>query len=273
MESVISSGRVHYEVRGEGRPVVMLHGSPGDVAQMLGLMEPVFEQTNGWQRLYFDLPGNGRTQADETIDCDDRVLDFVLEFIEQQLPGRHFALAGYSYGGYLARGVIHRHSEKVDGLCLIAPRIMQDRSEKTVPQHKTIFSEPGFRESLTSDEEWVPDYMVAQTKAGLEALRKHFLPGLASYDEAFSDRLNRASPGLSFDVDDLAAPFDHPTLIVTGRQDSVTGYQDAWRLLEKYPRATYVTLDGAGHFLGMAEQVSLFRALVGEWLDRLAQQV
>jgi pimeloyl-ACP methyl ester carboxylesterase len=271
MKARISCGRVHYEVHGDGWPVVMLHGGPGDVGQMLGLVEPVFERTPGWQRLYFDLPGCGLTQADETVDCYDRVLDFVLEFIDQQLIGRRFALVGYSYGGYLARGVIRKRPGQVNGLCLIAPRIMQDRSKKTVPLHSTLFTEPGFLESLRAGEEWMPDHIVHQTNEGLKALREHFLPGLSLYDDERSEQFNQASPGLTFDVDDLPTPFEHPTLIVTGRQDSVTGYQDAWSLLDNYPRATYVVLDGAGHFLGMVEQVNLFRALVGEWLERLSK--
>jgi pimeloyl-ACP methyl ester carboxylesterase len=258
MEGIIKGGTVHYEVCGEGMPVVMLHGGPGDLNNMKGLMEPLFQGRSGWQRLYFDLPGCGLTQANEKVSTYDDVLAFVLEFITSQLPERRFALVGYSYGGYLARGIIHQWSDRVSGLCLIAPRIMQDRTMKTAPAHGTLFVEPGFREYLTPDEEWMTDYIVEQTKEGLEAMREHFLPGLELYDEDHSDQMNKLSPGLSFDVDDLAGPFEKPALVITGRQDSVTGYQDAWMLLEKYPRATYVALDRAGHFLGLVKQTKLF---------------
>jgi hypothetical protein len=40
--------------------------------------------------------------------------------------------------------------------------------------------------------------------------------------------------------------------------------------LENYPRGTFVVLDRAGHGLGV-EQEDLFRALVGEWLDRVEE--
>ena len=55
-----------------------------------------------------------------------------------------------------------------------------------------------------------------------------------------------------------------------GRQDSAVGYVDAWHVLENYPRATYAVLDRAGHGLG-EEQKGLFRALAGEWLDRVEE--
>ncbi len=46
------------------------------------------------------------------------------------------------------------------------------------------------------------------------------------------------------------------------------GYQDAWKIIENYPRATFVVLDKAGHILQI-EQDILFDSLVNEWLDRV----
>ena len=64
--------------------------------------------------------------------------------------------------------------------------------------------------------------------------------------------------------------FGKPTLVLTGRQDSHVGYKDGWRVLEKYPRATYAVLDRAGHALGV-EQKELFQTLIQEWLDRVEE--
>jgi len=47
----------------------------------------------------------------------------------------------------------------------------------------------------------------------------------------------------------LDSPFESPTLIITGRQDRVIGYQAAWDLIENNPRATFAVLDRASHFL------------------------
>jgi pimeloyl-ACP methyl ester carboxylesterase len=58
-----------------------------------------------------------------------------------------------------------------------------------------------------------------------------------------------------------------PTVILCGRQDSVTGYEDQYPLLPHYPRATYAVLDMAGHNLQL-EQPELLAALVREWLGR-----
>jgi pimeloyl-ACP methyl ester carboxylesterase len=61
-------------------------------------------------------------------------------------------------------------------------------------------------------------------------------------------------------------------VVIAGRQDHVTGYRDAWRILENYPRGTFTVLDRAGHNVHI-EQNQLFQALVGEWLDRVRESM
>jgi len=55
---------------------------------------------------------------------------------------------------------------------------------------------------------------------------------------------------------------------VTGRRDSVVGYADATRLVERYPHATLAVIDDTGHAL-IHEQPELLSALVGDWLAKI----
>lgn len=70
-------------------------------------------------------------------------------------------------------------------------------------------------------------------------------------------------------MDNVSKPFPGPSLIIAGRQDAIVGYRDAWNILEKYPRATYVVLDRAGHPL--EEKTGLVSVLMNEWLDRVEE--
>lgn len=72
------------------------------------------------------------------------------------------------------------------------------------------------------------------------------------------------------DAPEDGPPFTKPVLILAGRQDSMVGYADTWRLVEHYPRATFAVLDRAGHALPH-EQVTLLIALMAEWLDRVQE--
>jgi len=63
-------------------------------------------------------------------------------------------------------------------------------------------------------------------------------------------------------------PFEKPALIITGRQNYIVGYEDAWDYLDKFPRATFVVLDMASHNLQI-EQEQVFNSLVNELFDRI----
>ena len=112
--------------------------------------------------------------------------------------------------------------------------------------------------------------IVVQNRQALEAVRAGS-PSLEEQGDAMFQARIRDDPtryAFSFDVDALTEPLTAPALILAGRQDSIVGYRDAWKILENYPRGTFAVLDRAGHFLEI-EQDALFRALVGEWLDRV----
>jgi len=117
------------------------------------------------------------------------------------------------------------------------------------------------------DAEKLEGLTVVQTQKVLEWYREVVIPARAS-----AYRLNVEKRTFTFDIDKLAAPFEKPTLILLGRQDTHVGYRAGWDILELYPRATLAVLDRAGHALGV-EQESLFRALVNEWLDRVEENI
>ena len=107
---------------------------------------------------------------------------------------------------------------------------------------------------------------MVQTAAALAAYRSDVAPGLAVADIEALDRIQR---NWALSIEPESGPvYTGPTLIVCGRQDSVTGYADQFALLPHYPRATFAVLDVAGHNLQL-EQPELFGALVREWLQRL----
>lgn len=272
MECELKDITVHYESFGEGRPIVMLHGWSADHRWMASEMEPLFRQRHGWRRIYPDLPGHGMTLGKDWIKNRDQELDVVLEFIDAVIPGESFVVAGSSAGAYLARGVVHHRSASVDGLLLTVPLIVADDAERHVPSHVTLVADSALASELEPDEaEGLFQIVVVQSRKVLDYLRAN-VPSAETGDEAYQERI-RESPenyAFSFDVDALPEPCPAPTLIVTGRQDSVVGYGDAWRILENYPRGTFVILDRSGHFLEV-EQEDLFHALAGEWLDRVEE--
>jgi pimeloyl-ACP methyl ester carboxylesterase len=263
---------LYYEQRGQGRPLVMLHGWSLHHHHMASEMEPLFAERGGWQRLYLDLPGCGQTPARPWIRNQDDILEVVLAFIDQVIGRRRFAVAGMSAGALLARGVAHRRAAQMDGVLLLVPVTVAADADRDRPQATTVSAAPGLLASLGSEDAELLQSAVVQSERLLEALKRDYGPAQKAADAAFLDPI-RGDPeryGLCFDAADSSAPFAAPALILLGKQDPAVGYRDQLSLLDEYPRGTFAVLDRAGHLLAV-DQAGLFRALAAEWLDRVEE--
>src|SRR5829696_7411565 len=272
MECSLEHITVHYEVFGEGRPIILLPGWGMNVALTSHDIEPYFHQREGWKRIYIDPPGHGKTPGKVWITNQDKILEVILACIDKLTAGQRFCMIGISLGAYLARGVILNRSEFVDGIAMIVPGIIAEDEKRHVPPHKVLVEDPTLGAELAPEEaEWF-DMSVVHTRQWLNSLRDApQIPEHENGDFEFLGKI-REQPekyAFSFDVDSLSEPFPGPSLIVTGRQDAIVGYRDAWNILDKYPRATYAVLDRAGHFL--EDSNDMVHVLVNNWLDRVEE--
>ncbi|MGD0166992.1 MAG: alpha/beta hydrolase [Gaiellaceae bacterium] len=264
MECKVRDIAFAYEDIGSGRPLLILHGWPLDHRHVAADMEPLFVERSGWRRIYPDLPGFGNTSAPEWLASHDEMLDVVEEFLDAVAPGERFALAGTSFGGYLARGLVQRRGEEMDGLLLSVPYFAPNERQGTLPERRVLREDADFLAALEPGEEGIREITVMQTVEVLEDQRRSITAAIPLHDEIFGARMDGH---FSFPLE-LTRPFPAPTLIVTGRFDQVCGYEDAYRVLGGFPRATYAVLDCAGHALPM-ERKGPFRALVDDWLERV----
>jgi len=240
---------VFYESFGSGRPIVFLPGWGGNNGEDRAIHEPVFAHRSGWRRIYVDPPGTNNRPGDPSITNQDGMLDAIAETIEAALGQEDYAVAGTSAGGLHARGLIKRDPARVLGLLLRVPGVVADRTLRTLPTDEYLDRSPAY---------------VAAEQAKDEL---YYDPAERSADLEFLARI-QADPSTYALRDDPAVRFTRPTLIVTGRQDTVTGYADAWGLLDDYPTATYAVLDQEDHGLPV-RRPALYQALVADWLDRM----
>ncbi|MCI8639030.1 MAG: alpha/beta hydrolase [Coprococcus sp.] len=264
---------IHYEVIGEGRPVVMLHGLGCDMELMRACMEPVFSKRPGYQRIYVDLPGMGRSGTVLSYASADRILEVLTGFIDQVVPGK-FLIMGESYGGYLARGILSNDIEKVDGLMLLCPVIVPGREGRVLPPKNAEFHDRQFLDTLdTTEREQFCDYAVLADEDIYRRYKTEVAVELSQESEAFIYQL-KDHYRFSFDVDEKirTGRFERPALFVCGRQDICVGYEDALKLVKDYPRGTFALVDVAGHNLQL-EQPKLLEALVENWLLRVEKYI
>ncbi len=272
MECALENITVHYEVFGEGTPIIVLPGWGLNTRLTAHETEPYFQQRAGWKRIYIDPPGHGKTPGKDWITNQDKVLEILLACIDKLTSGQRFSLIGISMGGYLARGVRLYRGELIDGIALIIPAIIAEDEQRTVPPYKVLVEDPAVKADLTPAEIDLYDMAVVHSRKWLDYQRTFpDVPEQESGDFEFLGKI-REQPekyAFSFDVDNVPEPFPGPCLIITGRQDAIVGYWDAWNIVEKYPRATYVVFDRAGHQL--EDKQGLVSGLMNDWLDRVEE--
>jgi pimeloyl-ACP methyl ester carboxylesterase len=284
--SARSNGGIAYEERGSGAAFLALHGYSLDRRMSIGAFEPLFETEGAvarYRRVYPDLPYMGESADAFEGEGHDGMLNALCDFISEVVPEGPILLAGESYGGYLARGLARELGDRLKGLFLLCPAIVGPRDERDLPTAPVICEEPGWRETAkaegASDEDLSAYESLAVSKSlyafrrfrdevlvGIRVARLAALARRLGGGEAFSfDHLGRSSGGnraeRTFD-----SAFAAPACFFLGRQDASVGWRDAVRLADRYPRASYLIVDGAGHN-AQIEAPKAFATAFRDWLD------
>jgi pimeloyl-ACP methyl ester carboxylesterase len=271
METTIQGIPIYYEIHGTGKPIVMIHGYKPDHRIMSGCFEPLFNNDSGWQRIYFDLPGMGKTPGPKWLEKSDQMLEIVHDFIKSILPNKPYAVVGESYGGYMVQGLLRKNPQPIKGAMLICPMVTGFDEQRTIPEHASFVRDEALLETLSDEErQGFEEFCVMLTPYVWEKMRDDILSGVNIADFDFLEHFYHTGYAYSFEKDLKNIRYDQPMLILTGKQDTSVGFEDQISLLKQYPHATYLALDRAGHNLQI-EQSEVFRALTCEWLRSLKE--
>src|SRR5438132_13449184 len=127
-----------WELRGEGRPLLCVHGLAIDRRVMIEAFEPAFEATWGaaFKRIYVDLPGHGQSKGDPRRMGADALVAQLAELLVE-LGCDAPLLAGYSYGGYLVQGLLRERPDAA-GAFLCCPTVEADFGKRNVPPRRIV---------------------------------------------------------------------------------------------------------------------------------------
>jgi pimeloyl-ACP methyl ester carboxylesterase len=265
---VVEGISVDIEKRGSGLPMLVIHGWSADHRYMMADLEPNFDESSSWQRIYFDLPGHGTTIAPDWLNNQTQMFEILTKFIEQVIGDQKFCVIGNSYGGYLSLGLVRKMPHRLLGAALLVPDLPDDFNNRQTTDALTIVEDMSLFGNLQSDEQWIPTGLVEHSQYALDEIRAHDMPGYRASDADLLERLNK-NYVLPVEVRHTGAPFSQPSLIALGHQDATVGYERQLQLLPEFPRATLAVVDMAGHYLGRIERPKVFNSLVHDWIQRV----
>ena len=250
--------RVHYERRGSGPLLLLLHGIGSNSRSF---RYQLAELSDSWTVVAWDAPGYGRSddplQPFSLEDLADRAVSLLDEL---EVDRAH--VLGVSMGGVIAQLVYHRQPMRVRSLILADT----NPGGGGLPEPERSARVQGRLEALAR---WGPRGM-AEARAPV-LLRPDAPPELVAEVTEIMAEVRPAgycAAAIALGATDLTALLGAiavPTLVIHGAQDRVVPPETGRMLADSVPGAHYVLIPDAGH-VSNQEQPAAFNAAVRRFL-------
>jgi pimeloyl-ACP methyl ester carboxylesterase len=239
--------RFRWLERGDGEPVVLLHGLMGGMDHWEPALEALARRSRA---LAPELPILDATQCEPSIPA---LADYARAFLDAQAIERA-VVGGNSLGGHLALELALAHPARVSGLVLTGSSGLFERGfTRGVPHVPTAAFVREKMEEIFYDPALV-------TAAWVESVR-----GILSTRAHVRRLLHVARSAKRGNLEPRLGEIRAPVLLVWGKDDRITPFEVAERFRAGLPHAELVGIANCGH-APMLEQPAIFNAVVEDWL-------
>lgn len=254
MDVRTSDIRIHYDVRGEGPPVLLVHGYP-----LSGrLWDGVAARLEDDYRLIIpDLRGHGASEAAASASMEEQARDLMAVLDAAGVDGP-VVLVGMSMGGYVALAFCRLFPERVRALALVNSRAAADPADAAEGRRSTAdrVLEGGAKEVAAVAESMVEKLFADSTSSvQREEWRVRMAAtepmGMAAALRGMADRP---------DCTALLREMTQPVLVVGGEEDAITPADGAREMAED-AGATLEIISGAGHITPVEKPDEVAEAL------------
>ncbi|MEG0283871.1 MAG: alpha/beta fold hydrolase [Erysipelotrichales bacterium] len=238
---------IWYEEIGEGPIILGVHGYRVNHLFIKNFVEPNINK-NEFKRVYFDLPGMGKSKLKKHIPNADVMSDIIYSFVKDIIKKESFYICANSYGGYLSQTLVYKLKNQVKGVFFIAPvtiGVLKDRDIDAIKiEHEKI-------DYQGNNKEYYKDYLNTQAVVNeltWQAYQEDVIPGIIETDSKFAKEYRQGRGyGLTYEMDMKEDLNDIYGIVLFGRNDHIVGVQDGIKKLSNYRNSTVIVLNDAGH--------------------------
>ncbi len=251
MKKLIDGININYEVFGEGKDVLVLHGWGAEIRAIKPIADALSAKFKVW---LLDLPGHGESDLPPEDWDVYSYADFVKK-VTEELGISNPILIGHSFGGRLS-------------IILAAKKLLN-------PPKIILVDSAGIKPKRGMDYYFkVYTYKMMKRVASLAGKLSESLEDKIKSKFGSSDYKN-AAPALravfvrvvNEDLTYLLKDIACPTLLFWGENDDATPLSDAKKMEKLIPDAGIVTVKGAGHF-SYLDNFPMFNAVANKFLEK-----
>lgn len=247
MEIIINGVKTNYQIFGEGKPFLILHGWGSNSERWQPIAEIIAKK--GFKVIVPDLPGFGKSDDLQYPWDLNKYVDWSERFAKE-LNIKDFYLMGHSFGGALASKIAVRHAQDIKKLFLVSAAVVR---KKTAPKN---FSAKISK--FIKFFSFLPYYGLFRKAVYKFIIKKSdytYVEGVIK-----QTYLNVISDDISFHL-----PFVKvPAIILWGDKDDATPLEDAYFVEKQIKNSKLVIIPGAGHDLNRKMPEILAETILNE---------
>lgn len=245
-----TDGKFSYLEKGEGTPIVILHGLMGGLSNFDGVVD--FFPDKGYKILIPELPLYNMSLLQTSVQT---FAKFIRDFIKHQNLGK-VILLGNSLGGHIALLATKMYPELINGLVITGSSgLYENAMGESYPRRgdyefikkkaQNVFYDPAVATKEIVDEVYVT-----------VSDRNKLIKTLAIAKSAIRHNMAKDLPKMKT-----------PTCIIWGRDDNVTPPEVAEDFNKLLPDSDLYWIDKCGH-AAMMEHPDLFNEILYSWLQK-----
>lgn len=238
MKTTINDRTIAYEERGQGPPMMLVHGFPtcAEVWQQQGA-----GLSSHYRVIMPDLRGFGGSDGLPGPTTMETFADDLAGLLDVLALDR-VVLGGLSMGGYIALAFVRRHAARLCGLVLCDTRATPDTEEARANREVNAQLVEAKGASAIADK-MIPNLL----SASAPPQRQAYLRSLIERNHPVGIASALRGMGLRSDSTDILPTISVPTLIVVGEDDILSPPAEMWTLQQAIPGSRLVEIAGAGH--------------------------
>ncbi|MDZ4668399.1 MAG: alpha/beta fold hydrolase [bacterium] len=259
----VNNFTISYNDVGEGKiPVIFLHGFPFDKSMWKGQLDSL---NSSYRLIAIDIRGFGKSTDEETPLSIDLFSEDLIAFLDK-LNIKKAIICGLSMGGFIALNAIKKFPERFEALILCDTQCIADTTEVKENRYKAI-------DQINQD---------GVIKFNEKFIKSVFHPNSLTHKTELVENLSsvvftNSKEIIIAGITALAGRFETcsslsairiPTLIICGREDSVTPLMQSQFMHEHIEGSNLKIIDNAGHVSNL-EQPEEFNKYLRNFLDSL----